>query len=476
MSSPTGKPMSRRAMLKALGMAAGGAVLASCAAPTPQVIEKVVKETVQVEKVVKETVQVEKAVEKVVEKVVEKQVTAVPAPKGLVKIRFGTWANIFDELIDAFNKRYAGKIQVEKAITPYPGYNQKLLTQMAAGTAPDVNWIQFAYWFSTVNKDVFAPLDALLTGAKADLAGLAADPKTWSSWNGKIYGVPAHVAAPFSPLYNKELFTKAGVPEPKYAEWTLDDLTAAATAVRKLGQDYWGVTVPGVTFTFSEIFSAGGRIINADETKCLVTSDEVRGVWQSMVDWRQKLQIAPTPQQAQALGQQAFSSGKLGIAWLPTGDWDSFKAWTKGASGEIPASTTLTPLSPPGKKRISAGQAHPLALPKLGKNIPEGFEFLRYSLWEDEAIRIITAKIPGQYNLAKYYGEIKDETQRKWMMAAVPYLPTFVPEWTGYSGGNAQVDTILSEGWEKMVNGTQTVAAATTEMAAAIDKILAEPR
>jgi len=416
-------------------------------------------------------------VEKAVEKVVEKQVTAAPPPKGLVKIRFGTWANIFDELIDAFNKRYAGKIQCEKAITPWTGYNQKLLTQMAAGTAADVNWVQFPYWFSTVNKDVFAPLDDLLSGAKADLAGLFADPKAWSSWKGKIYGIPAHPAAPFSPMYNKDLFAKAGVPEPKYEAWGLADFTAAAVAVRKLGADIWGVTVPGISQMLSMIFSAGGAIINADESKCVITSPETRGVLQAFVDFRQKLACAPTPQQAQALGQQAFGSGKLGITWLPVGDWDSRKAWEKGQTGAIPNETTLTPLCPPGNKRVSAGQAHPLALPKLGKNIAEGFEFLRYFVWEDEGIRIITKKIPGIYKIDKYFAEMSEEGgQRAWFQRSLPYYKTFVPEWTGYSGGNAQVDTILSEGWEKMVNATQTVEQATTEMAAAIDKILAEPR
>jgi ABC-type glycerol-3-phosphate transport system substrate-binding protein len=463
-------------MLKAMGMATGGVVLAGCAAPTPQVIEKIVKETVQVEKpvekVVKETVQVETT--KVVEKQV--QVTATPPPKGLVKIRFGTWANIFDELIDVFNKRYAGKIQCEKAITPWGGYNQKLLTQMAAGTAPDVNWVQFPYWFSTVNKDVFAPLDDLLASSKSDVAGLFADPKVWAGWKGKIYGIPAHPAAPFSPMYNIDLFTKAGVPMPKYEAWSLADFTAAAVAVKKLGDDIWGLTLMGISQMLSMIFSAGGRIITEDESKCVINSPETRGVLQAFVDFRQKLKVAPTPQQAQALGQQAFGSGKLGITWLPVGDWDSKLAWEKGASGVIPNDTTLTPLCPPGNKRVSAGQAHPLACPKLGKNIPEGFEFARYFVFEDEAIRVITKKIPGIYKIDKYFAEMPDEKQRAWFMRSLPYYKTFVPEWTGYSGGDARVDTILSEGWEKMVNGTQTVEAATDEMAKAIDPILAAPR
>ena len=60
-------------------------VLGACApvpAPTPQIIEKVVKETVVVEKPVEKVVEkpVEKIVEKPVEKVVEKVVTPTPVP------------------------------------------------------------------------------------------------------------------------------------------------------------------------------------------------------------------------------------------------------------------------------------------------------------------------------------------------------------------------------------------------------------
>ena len=82
----TRRNLSRRDFLRASAMAAVGALAASCAQPTPAVIEKevpvekVVKETVvvqkevPVEKVVKETVVVQKEV------AVEKVVTATPIP------------------------------------------------------------------------------------------------------------------------------------------------------------------------------------------------------------------------------------------------------------------------------------------------------------------------------------------------------------------------------------------------------------
>jgi peptide/nickel transport system substrate-binding protein len=81
--------MSRNRWLNVLGVVVALAMLAGCATPTPEVIEKVV--TKEVEKVVTEIVEVEKevtkivagtpVVEKVVEtKVVEKVVTATPEP------------------------------------------------------------------------------------------------------------------------------------------------------------------------------------------------------------------------------------------------------------------------------------------------------------------------------------------------------------------------------------------------------------
>ena len=100
----TGSKLSRRRFLRATVMTAVGAVAASCAQPTPQVIEKpitvvvekevpvekqvistvVVEKQVPVEKIVKETVVVEKEVKEtvLVEKqiTVEKVITATPPP------------------------------------------------------------------------------------------------------------------------------------------------------------------------------------------------------------------------------------------------------------------------------------------------------------------------------------------------------------------------------------------------------------
>jgi peptide/nickel transport system substrate-binding protein len=91
------RKIDRRNFLVLSGLASASAMLAAC---QPKVVEKVVKETVEVEKVVKETVEVEKEVtrvveeEKVVEKVKEEGIKNVPRERTVV-IYFGgsggTW-------------------------------------------------------------------------------------------------------------------------------------------------------------------------------------------------------------------------------------------------------------------------------------------------------------------------------------------------------------------------------------------------
>jgi ABC-type glycerol-3-phosphate transport system substrate-binding protein len=132
--------LSRRNFLQLSSAAAGAAVLAACAAPTPQVV----KETVEVEKVVKETVQVEKSVEKVVEKtvektvVVEKQVTALPPTPGPAKLEMWAWCclSVADEAAKAagFYEKFPGsKVNLVQG----GDYWSKITPAAAAGTLPD---------------------------------------------------------------------------------------------------------------------------------------------------------------------------------------------------------------------------------------------------------------------------------------------------------------------------------------------------
>ena len=97
--------MNRRSFLRAAAVALGGSALAAC---QPSVVEVEKEVTRIVEEIVKEEVIVE-GTPQVVEKVVEKVITAQPAERGPVTLRWGSWAvgsEAFEALANEFEERY----------------------------------------------------------------------------------------------------------------------------------------------------------------------------------------------------------------------------------------------------------------------------------------------------------------------------------------------------------------------------------
>jgi ABC-type glycerol-3-phosphate transport system substrate-binding protein len=157
------KKMSRREMLRALGLAGAGGLLAAC---QPKTV--IVKETVEVEKVVtevvketvKETVVVEgtpKVVEKEVTRVVEKVVTAAPQPLPPLEgtITIATWGDApqrceiegeelglspcswYYRVRDEWMQDHPN-VKVEWTSVPGEDRNEVYRTQLIAGTMTDL--------------------------------------------------------------------------------------------------------------------------------------------------------------------------------------------------------------------------------------------------------------------------------------------------------------------------------------------------
>ncbi len=266
--------VSRRRLL-GTGLAIGGAgVLAACGAtPTPQVVEKVVKETVvvtqEVEKVVKETVEVQTTV------VVEKEITAAPSSlSGAIKM----WVfpmgendteSIWNPLTARFRQSYPD-VQPNIELLPWGGRREKMLTAFAAGEPPDLAYVNTDTLSLFGTNDVLVPLNDIIPQETWDdlygslVGGL--------SWEGKPVMFPALLIGT-GHIYNKGLFTEIGWdPEKPPATW--DD-------VRQLGADSkakgyfateWNTTDWGNCWV-SMLWQAGGNVYSEDLTKVLLDSD-----------------------------------------------------------------------------------------------------------------------------------------------------------------------------------------------------------
>lgn len=222
-------------------------MLAGCAQPTPQVVEKQVIQTVQVvqtqvvEKPVVQTVQVVQT--QVVEKEVVKEVTAVPSRSdglpmytgGPAELRMGWWGN---------DDRAARTLQVIQLFqAAYPEIKIKgepnggtadhfaiIDTQLAANDAPDIiqfggNWPDYKQYLEPLN-DYLGKTLLIDTPERFDQNALIPATDT----DGKLYAISLGTNTLIL-AYNKTMIETAGVALPK-DNMTWDELLAYGTELK----------------------------------------------------------------------------------------------------------------------------------------------------------------------------------------------------------------------------------------------------
>ena len=143
-------------------------------------------------------------------------------------LRFGWWggdarAKATLDVIKQFEQKYP-KVTIQGEYGSSDGYNDKLATQLSAGTAPDIVQVDTGYFptYIHTNKDYFIDFKKY----KIDLSGFDADfLKANGNFDGRQLGLPTGTTG-YSLIVNKDLAEKIGVDFTKQYTW--DDLVTYA--------------------------------------------------------------------------------------------------------------------------------------------------------------------------------------------------------------------------------------------------------
>lgn len=138
----------------------------------------------------------------------------------------------YKEVVDRFNKEYAGKYRCNVITTNLEEYDTKLNALIAAGNTPDVficnpgpNLTQY------VEADIAADLTDILNNQESEWYGSFTEGIFERlTYEDKIMAVPTNFAAACV-FYNTEIFEEAGVEVPA----TYDDLIAACEKIQAAG-------------------------------------------------------------------------------------------------------------------------------------------------------------------------------------------------------------------------------------------------
>jgi multiple sugar transport system substrate-binding protein len=255
-------------------------------------------------------------------------VTPRPGTKAITFLeRAGqNYQNFFKQAIDNFQQQQPGYSVLAEYST---NYHDKLIAEVAGGTAPDVVFTSDDDLFSLAAKGVVIDIGPYFTRDKlnkSDWFDIALSPQFL---RGKQYGMPLDLGV-WALWVNKDLFRKAGVGFPDDT-WDFNKFQAAAEA---LTIDSKGAHAPGLdpnsvvqagfndgAFTYGidiPVGAYGGSVFDDQVTKCLLQEQPALDGLQWTADLSNKFHAALgggiKPQ-----GTVNFNSGNL--AMQISGSW-----------------------------------------------------------------------------------------------------------------------------------------------------------
>ena len=213
----------------------------------------------------------------------------------------------------------------------------KLQTMLASGEPPDAFYVGAERVASFADMGLLEPLDARLEAdakSKApnpvELAGFYPSTVAAFRYDGKrngqgpLYGIPKDFTT-VGFYYNKDIFTKAGVPFPK-DDWSWDDYLAAARAIAKTkdanGEPYIGsefVTWPMMVRAF--LRTEGAEVRGNDFDDLRMNDAQTVAALDRLRAWRQDETNTLTSGRSKlATGAAVFTTGRVGMAG-PFGRW-----------------------------------------------------------------------------------------------------------------------------------------------------------
>ncbi|MFF2744623.1 extracellular solute-binding protein [Kitasatospora sp. NPDC058048] len=222
----------------------------------------------------------------------------------------------YQELVKKFEAANSN-VKVDFVNVPFDQAQNKLQTAMGAKGAPDVFRSEVGWTAAFAKAGYLEPLDG--TPAAADTSAFQPSLIQQAKYEGKLYGVPL-VTDTLGLLYNKELFTKAGITE---APKTWDELKTDAAAVKeKAGVDGFWLKAADGYYAMPFLFGEGTDTVDAAGKKITVASPEaVKAVetYKSMFTAPGTVKADVTTD-AYAHMMDAFNSGK--VAAIVQGPWE----------------------------------------------------------------------------------------------------------------------------------------------------------
>lgn len=241
-------------------------------------------------------------------------------------LRYARWTTpeeleATQQIIKEFEKEHPDiKVKIEYA--NWGSYWDKLQTEFAAGTAPDVFLLDPMFFFDFLQKKALLDLTDYIS--EKELSDMWKGAVEVFKWHGRIYALPRDINTTVI-YYNKDIFDERGVPYPKH-NWTWEEFLETAKKLtfdkNQDGKpDVFGYIPSSVMETCWApwVWSAGGEILDKERKKCLLSQPKALKAFEFLYRMVHIWRVAPSPARMSSLGDLPFKTGQ--IAMISDGSW-----------------------------------------------------------------------------------------------------------------------------------------------------------
>lgn len=200
----------------------------------------------------------------------------VPEPTEPVTVEFQSWvANpTMEEFVAQFEEEHPN-ITIELVKAPAEGASQKLTTQLAGGSPPDVAWLNASDTADFASRDALVDLTNYIE--RSDVVNpddYVEAFKTFVTYEDTFYGLPMQ-GETTGLFYRTDLFEQAGIEGPPQ---TWEEFEAAAQALTIPEENQYGFQIfasEAAYYWYPWLYQAGGDLLSP-EGEILFDSEEAR--------------------------------------------------------------------------------------------------------------------------------------------------------------------------------------------------------
>ncbi len=312
------------------------------------------------------------------------------SPAGDVSLRFSWWGGDARHeatlaTIDLYMKKYPN-VKIDAEYGGYDGYQQKITTQLAGGTEPDIMQIDQPWMveFTRQNPDFFVDIAQL--GDKLDISGFSKDMlQDFCTYNNKLVGLPTGSSG-LTFLANQQVLTAAGVQFGEKITW--EDLLEQGKKVNEKNPENYMLNMNnGAVELFivrSYLYQLMGGPLVKDDYTLAFTKDDLKQAYEYVIKLRDANVLNPY-EDAMLFNEDPtqnpkWNNNQIG-GWLNWSSTVSMQTW-----GDNAVILPYPVMDGAKQSGITVRPSQILSVSAKSKNIDEAVKFVNYFFNDDEAI------------------------------------------------------------------------------------------